>query len=283
MKAFIFALALIAPISVFAQSATLEKIKSSGVITIGHRESAPPFSFVDANNNVSGYSIDVCNRVVEGLKKQLSLPDLKVRYLPVSSQTRIPLLGNGTVDMECGITTITLGRRQQVDFSQPIFSTETRFAIKKGSGIKDLTDLNGKTVGSGQGTTDERIVRDLAAKHGIKDLRLVNFGDQAQGVLALETDRLDAFFADDVVLYSLISKSRNKESLEVVGPSFGVSPYAIMLRRDDPDFKLAVDRALAEFFRSEEVVSVFDKWFKPIDIPLSPQLQTLFKLGAVQE
>lgn len=283
MKAFIFALALIAPVCAQAQSATLEKIKSSGVITIGHRESAPPLSFVDANNNVSGYSIDVCNKVVDGLKKQLSLPDLKVRYLPVSSQTRIPLLGNGTVDMECGITTITLGRRQQVEFSQPIFSTETRFAIKKGSGIKDLADLNGKTVGSGQGTTDERIVRDLAAKYGIKDLRLVNFGDQAQGVLALETDRLDAFFADDVVLYSLISKSRNKESLEVVGPSFGVSPYAIMLRRDDPDFKLAVDRALAEFFRSEEVASVFDKWFKPIDIPLSPQLQTLFKLGAVQE
>jgi glutamate/aspartate transport system substrate-binding protein len=283
MKAFIFALALIAPITAFAQSDTLEKIKSSGVITIGHRESAPPFSFVDANNNVSGYSIDVCNQVVEGLKKQLSLPDLKVRYLPVSSQTRIPLLGNGTVDMECGITTITLGRRQQVEFSQPIFSTETRFAIKKGSGIKKLADLNGKTVGSGQGTTDERIVRDLAAKHGIKDLRLVNFGDQAQGVLALETDRLDAFFADDVVLYSLISKSRNKESLEVVGPSFGVSPYAIMLRRDDPDFKLAVDRALAEFFRSDEVVGVFEKWFKPIDIPLSPQLQTLFKLGAIQE
>lgn len=283
MKVFIFALALIVPLGALAQSATLDKIKDRGVVTIGHREAATPFSFIDENNNVAGYSIDVCNQVVEGLKNQLSMPDLTVHYLPVSSQTRIPLLGNGTIDMECGITTITLGRRQQVEFSQPIFSTETRFAVKKGSGIQGLADLAGKTVGSGQGTTDERIVRDLAAKYGITDLRLVNFGDQTQGILALETDRLDAFFADDVVLYSLIFKSRNKESMEVVGPSFGVSPYAIMLRRNDPDFKLAVDRALADFFRSDEAVTVFEKWFEPINIPFSPQLQTLFRLGAIQE
>ncbi|MNL30461.1 Glutamate/aspartate periplasmic-binding protein precursor [compost metagenome] len=232
---------------------------------------------------MTGYSIDVCDHVVESLKKQLSLPDLKVRYLPVSSQTRIPLLANGTIDMECGITTVTLGRRQQVDFSQPIFLTETRFAVKKGSAIKDLPNLAGKTVGSAQGTTDERVVRDLAASHNIKDMRLVNFSDQTQGILALETDRVDAFFADDVVLYSLIAQSRNKDSMEVVGPSLGASPYAIMLRRGDPDFKLAVDRGLAAFFRSDQAKPLFEKWLSPINVPFSQPLQTLFRLGALQD
>lgn len=283
MRKLLILVSLMMPTIVQAQSPTIEKLKSSGTITIGHRESSTPFAFVDANGKATGYSIDMCDRVVDGLRKQLSLPDLKTRYLPVSAQTRIPLLVNGTVDMECGTTTITLGRRQQVEFSQPIYLTGTRIAVKKDSSIKGAADLAGKTVGFAQGTTDERIVREFAAKRDITNVRAVNFSDQAQGMLALETDRIDAFVADDILLFSLIAKSRNKDAMEVIGEPLSVAPYGIMLRQGDQEFRLAVDRALSDVFKSDNISEQFNKWFKPIGVPMTPQLETLFQLGALQE
>lgn len=283
-RALFVAVALLSPNLASAQGAgTIDKIKQSGTITIGHRETSTPFSFIDENRKVSGYAVELCERVVDSLKKQLSLPNLQIKYLPVNPQTRIPLLTNGTVDMECGITTVTLGRQQQVDFSNAFYLTGTRIAVKKGSSIREVEDLGGKTVGFAQGTTDERIVRELAAKRGIQNVRTVNFKDQAEGILALETDRVDAFVADDIVLFSLIAKSRNKEQLAVVGRFLGFAPYGIMMRRNDPDFRLAVNRALAEIFRAGEMQPLFEKWFAPLGVPLTPALQTAFDLGGLQD
>lgn len=275
--------ATLTPGLVLAQSPTLDKIKASGTVTIGHRETSVPLSFVSESGKVTGYAVELCELVVDGLKKQLDLPALRVRYLPVNPQTRIPLIANGTVDMECGTTTITLGRQQQVDFSNAFYLTGTRMAVKRTSPVREIEDLAGKTVGFAQGTTDERIVRELATKQGIQNIRAVNFKDQAEGMLALETDRVDAFIADDVVLFGLISKSRNRDDLAVVGRFLSIAPYGIMMRRNDADFRLAVNRALAGSLRTGEVQSRFERYFKPLGVPLTTALQTAFDLGALQD
>jgi glutamate/aspartate transport system substrate-binding protein len=275
--------AVLTPCAAWAQASTIDKIETSGAITIGYRETAIPFAFIDQEQKVTGYSIEICEQIVDSLKKRLKLPSIQIRYLPVSPQTRIPLLANGTIDLECGTTTITLSRRRQVSFSYPTFLTGTRFAVKRSSQIKELSDLAGKTIGFAQGTTDERIVREMAAKDGIQNIRQVNFKEVAEGMLALETGRVDAFVADDILLFSLISKSRRKDELEIVGPPLDLSPYGIMMRRNDDDFRLAVDAALSEIFRSNKIKELYAKWFSPLGVPLAPQLQTAFDLGALQE
>ena len=246
---------------------TLKKIKDTNTITVGHREASIPFSYYDDKKQPIGYAMDLCAKVVDEVKKVIKAPDLQVKYLPVNAQTRIPLMANGTINMECGSTTNTLGRQQQVDFSAIYFTTATRVLARKAGKFKEIEDFQGKSIGLSVGSTNERVVKALIDAGKLKDIRILNLKDHAEALVALETDRIDGYASDDIVLYGLISKSRIKNELDVVGRNLSYEPYGVMLPRDDSAFRLVVNRTLAELFRSGEIEKIYAKWFDPLGVP----------------
>lgn len=263
---------------------TLKKIKDSGTITLGIRESSIPFSYLDDSQKPIGYSIDLCNKVVDSVKKKLKMPNLKVQMNPVTSQTRIPLMTNGTIDMECGSTTNSVERQKQVAFSVAHFVTSVRMAVKANSGIKSLSDLNGKPVVTTSGTTSDRYIRqnELGKKIDVKNL----YGkDHAESFLMLESGRAVAFVMDDVLLAGLIARSKTPKAFAVVGPALSVEPYGIMMRKDDPQFKKVVDDTLIGLMKSGEIDKIYSKWFTAatppkginMNLPISPKLRDAFK------
>lgn len=262
---------------------TLKKVKETGAITIGHRESSSPFSFLDSEKKPVGYAIDLCLKVVEEVRATLKSPDIAVKYTMVNAQTRIPLVVDGSVDLECGSTTNTLARQQQVDFSASYFTTGTRLLTWKAGKIREIEDLGGKPIAVVGGSTNEKAVKALVEAGKPKDAKLVVVKDYAEGLVALEGRTADAFATDDIVLFGLLVKSAKRNELEVVGRFLTYDPYGIMLRRDDPDFRLAVNRALARAFRSGEAEKLYAKWFGPISVPLSPLLKAGFELQAIPE
>jgi glutamate/aspartate transport system substrate-binding protein len=261
---------------------TLNKIKETGTITIGHNADSPPFSFIGPDGKPQGYSIDLCMKIVEGVKQELKLDKLEVKFISVIGTTRIPLLINGTTDMNCATTTNTLTRQRQVDFLATMFITGNRILVKKGSGIKEVEDLKGKRVSVDQGTTNEKIIKDLDAKLHL-GISFLDTKDQPQSFLALETDRTDAHVTDEIVEYGLIAKARNPEKYEVVGRLLSYDPYAILIRRDDSAFRLVGNRVLAELFRSGEINAIYDKWLLPVNMPMSDMLKTVFASQAIPE
>jgi glutamate/aspartate transport system substrate-binding protein len=262
---------------------TLKKIKDTNTITIGHREASIPFSYYDDKKQPIGYAMDLCAKVVEEIKKVIKAPDLQVKYLPVNAQTRIPLMVNGTVNIECGSTTNTLGRTHQIDFSAIYFTTATRVLTRKSGNFKEIEDFKGKSIGLSVGSTNERVVKALIDAGKVKDVRILNLKDHAEALVALETDRIDGYASDDIVLYGLISKSRIKNELEVVGRNLSYEPYGLMLPRDDSAYRLVVNRTLAELFRSGEIEKIYAKWFDPLEVPLNPLLKAAFELQALPE
>lgn len=264
-------------------SGTLKKIKDTGTLALAYRESSVPFSYLDNNQKPIGYSMDLAYRIVEAVKKQLNEPNLKVKLIPVTPATRIPLVVNGTVDLECGSTTNNYERQQQVAFSNTIFLIGTRLLVKKNSGIKDFPDLKGKTVVTTQGTTSERLLQKLNAEQKL-EMKLVSAKDHGESFLMVETGRAVAFMMDDVLLYGEISKSRNPGEYEVVGKPQSFEAYGCMLRKNDPQFKKLVDDTLAGIMKSGEIHKIYDKWFmSPIPprgvnmrFPLSPELKAIF-------
>jgi len=272
------------PASAQDLTGTLKKIKDTGSVTIGHRESSIPFSYYDDKQQVIGYSQDLAMKVVDALKKQLNMPNLQVKLNPVTSQTRIPLVQNGTVDLECGSTTNNTERQKQVAFSNSIFVIGTRLLTKKNSGIKDFPDLAGKTVVTTAGTTSERLIRKMNEEKKM-GMNIISAKDHAESFLILESGRAVAFMMDDALLYGERAKSKNPGELVVVGTPQSFEAYGCMMRRDDPQFKKAVDDALAAVMKSGEVDKIYAKWFlSPIpprgvnlDFPLSPELTALFK------
>ena len=274
-----------APSSVFAQgSGTLEKIKSSRVIAIGHRESSIPFSYYDDKQQVVGYSQDVALRIVEAIKDELKLPSLQVKLVPVTSQNRIPLVQNGTVDFECGSTTNNLERQKQVAFSDTIFIVRTRLLTRKDSGIKDFPDLAGKNAVVTAGTTSERLLRKLneEKKLGIK---ITSAKDHGESFLILESSRAVAFMLDDVLLSGEVAKARKPSDWVVTGTPQSREAYGCSMRKDDKAFKAIVDRTIASLETSGAIVRIYEKWFlKPIppkglnlNFPLSEEMKELFK------
>jgi glutamate/aspartate transport system substrate-binding protein len=261
---------------------TLKKIKESGTITIGHNADSPPFSFIGPDGKPQGYSIDLCMKIVEAVKAELKMDKLEVKFLPVIGTTRIPLLLNGTTDINCATTTNTLTRQRQVDFLDTMFITGNRILTKKDSGIHDLEDLKGKRVTVNQGTTNEQIIKALDAKLNL-GIRFLDTKDQPQGWLALETGRSDAHVTDEVVEYGLIAKAKNPEQYEVVGRLLSYDPYAILIRRDDSAFRLVGNRALISLFRSGEINEIYDKWLLPINMPMSDMLKTVFAAQTLPE
>lgn len=267
-----------------AMADTLQKIKDTGTITIGHRESSIPFSYLDGNQKPVGYSMDLCNKIVEEVKKELKMPALVTKLTPVTSQTRIPLMTNGTIDLECGSTTNSLERQKQVAFGVTTFVSPVRMVVKADSGIKSLDDLNGKAVATTTGTTSDRYIKQNEKGHNI-DVKNVYGKDHAESFLMVETGRASAFVMDEVLLAGFVANAKNPKDFAIVGPALSTEPYGIMLRKDDPQFKALVDKTLSGLMKSGEINKIYAKWFtSPIppknvnlNLPMNAQLQEAIK------
>src|SRR5471030_1065747 len=246
--------------SAVAQEGTLKKIKDTGTITIGHRESSVPFSYYDDKQQVIGYAMDLCNRIVEAVKRDLKLAKLDVKLNPVTSATRIPLMANGTVDLECGSTTNNLERQKQVAFTITHFVTANRFVSKLASKFKTVDDLKGKTIVSTSGTTNIKQITEINSKKNL-GLNILTSKDHAEAFLMVETDRAAAFVMDDILLFSLVATSKSPKDYVISADALSVEPYGIMLRKDDPAFKKVVDAAMVAIYKSGAINAIYDKWF----------------------
>ena len=243
---------------------TLKKIKDSGTITIGHRDTSIPFSYYDDKQQVVGYAVDICMGIVDAVKANLKMPKIDVKYNPVTSATRIPLMANGTIDLECGSTTNNLERQKQVAFTITHFVTANRYVAKKSSNIKTLNDLKGKTVVSTSGTTNIKWATEENTKRKL-GMNIIAAKDHAEAFLTVDTGRAVAFFMDDILLYSLVANSKSPKDWVISADALTVEPYGIMLRRDDPDFKKVVDGAVRSLYKSGRINAIYEKWFlKPI-------------------
>ena len=264
-------------------SFVLKRIKERGTINMGHREASVPFAYIK-DGKVQGYSIDLCDKFVEKIKKTLKMPNLKVKLVPVTSQTRLALIANGNIDMECGSTTNNLTRQKQVDYLPVTFITGTKLASKKGSGITEIEDLNGKAIALAQGTTNEKAIKRVMKEKGIK-IKIVNVKDHPQGWLALTSGRVDAYATDDVLLYGLISKSKNPDQFQVTGRFLSYDPYGLMVPRNDSTYRRIGTVLLADLMRSGEMLKIYNKWFNPgptgINMPISSTLKTAFEIQAL--
>lgn len=248
-------------LSVQAQeTGTLKKIKDSGSITLGNRESSFGFSYTDGSGTPVGYSIEICLKIVEAIKTELKLPKLEVKYQGVTSQNRIPLVANGTVDIECGSTTNLVERQKDVAFSPDIFRYNVRMAVKASSGIKSVTDLQGKSVVTTTGTTSFRLLRE--ANKG-KDLEVNQMSgkDHSESFLLLESGRAAAFVLDDILLAGQIANSKNPKDFVITGESLRTENQSLMFRKDDPQFKALVDRVVGGMMTSGEMEKLYNKWF----------------------
>ena len=247
-----------------APAGTLKKIKDSGEITIGYRESSIPFSYLGGDTQPIGYSQELCARIVDAVKKQLGLPALKVNYQAVTSQNRIPLVANGTVTIECGSTVNNPERQQQVAFSVTSFVVATRFIARRSANYKSIDDLKGKTVACTTGTNTLKRVRDLSTARGL-NLNIIAGKDHADSMLLLTSGMAEAFFEDDILLTGMVAASTEPQGFALSTEGYSVDPYAIMFAKEDPDFKKLVDATLTGLYRSGEINRIYDKWFvKPI-------------------
>ncbi|KDB10405.1 ABC-type transporter, periplasmic subunit family 3 [Burkholderia sp. lig30] len=265
------------------ETGTLKKIKDAGMISLGHRESSIPFSYYDEKQQVVGYSRDFQMKVVDAVKKKLNLPNLQVRNIPITSQNRIPLVQNGTVDIECGSTTNNLDRQKQAAFSNTIFVIGTRLMTKKDSGIKDFADLKGKTVVTTAGTTSERLLRAMNNEKQM-GMTVISAKDHGEAFQTLETGRAVAFMMDDALLAGERAKAKQPGEWVIVGKPQSEEAYGCMMRKDDPAFKKLVDDAIAQVEKSGEAAKIYAKWFEnPIPpkglnlaFPLSDEMKKLY-------
>lgn len=267
-----------------ATSDTLQKIKNNGVIVVGHRESSVPFSYYDNAQKVVGYSQDYSNQIVDAVKKQLNMPNLQLKMLPITSQNRIPLLQNGTFDFECGSTTNNAERQQQAGFSNTIFVVGTRLLVKKGGDIKDFKDLAGKPVVVTSGTTSEILLNKLNEKDNMK-MRIISAKDHGDSFRTLESGRAVAFMMDDALLAGERAKAKKPDQWEIVGTPQSHEAYGCMLRKNDPAFKKLMDETIAKAQTSGEAAKWYERWFnQPIppknmnmNFALSDDMKALFK------
>ena len=267
-----------------AQAAdTLAKIAESGKITLAYRESSVPFSYLDGGKPI-GFSVELSNAVVEAVKKKLNKPNLQVALMPVTSQNRIQLLQNGTIDLECGSTTNNTARGKDVSFAINHFYTGTRLLVKKSSNVKDYADLAKKTITSTTGTTNALVMRKYNAEKNL-DMDIVLAKDHADAFLLVESGRALAFAMDDILLYGLKANAKNPDDFEVVGEALQVEPYACMLPKDDAAFKKLVDDTFIGLMKSGEFEKMYNKWFMqpippknvPLNLPMSQQLRDNIK------
>jgi glutamate/aspartate transport system substrate-binding protein len=269
--------------SVFAED-TLKKIKETGTITLGHRESSIPFSYYDDKQQVIGYSQELMLKAVDAIKAELKLSKLDIKLMPVTSSNRITLIQNGAIDLECGSTTNNTERQKQASFSNSIFIIGTRLMTRKDSGIKDFPELAGKNVVTTAGTTSERLLRKMNEDKKM-GMSIISAKDHGEAFLTLETGRAVGFMMDDALLYGEMAKAKRASDWAVVGTPQSYEAYGCMMRKDDPAFKKVVDDALAKSMTSGEVNKIYEKWFmQPIppkglnlDFTLSDAMKSLYK------
>lgn len=262
---------------------TLKKIKETGAITIGHRESSIPFSYLDDKQQPVGYAMDLCAKIVDAVKAELKMPNLKVNYQPVTSANRIPLMQNGTIDLECGSTTNSNERQKQVAFGPTYFVINVTGAVKKASGIKSLADLNGKTISTTSGTTAVPLLKQYEKTKAV-DVKEIYGKDHAESFLLLAQDRSAAFIMDDILLAGQIANSQAPGDYMIIQESLRQEPYSMMLRREDPQFKALVDKAIGQVMKSGEINQIYAKWFtQPIppknvnmNFPATPAIKEAF-------
>jgi glutamate/aspartate transport system substrate-binding protein len=281
---FVALLAAAALAGTAAAQDTLKKIRDTGVIKVGHRDASIPFSYLDDKQRPIGYAMDICMKVVERVKAELKLPQLKVEFVPVTSQTRIPVLTGGNIDIECGSTTNSVERQKQVAFAPTYFMTGTKIVVKKSSGIKGYMDLKGKTVVFTAGTTNERAMKAYNDEKKL-GINFIPSKDHAESFLAVETGRAAAFPMDDILLYSLRASARKPADYVIVGEFLSDDPYGIMMRKDDPAFKKLVDDTVKGIYKSGEINKIYAKWFQSkippkginLGFPMSAALKELVK------
>jgi glutamate/aspartate transport system substrate-binding protein len=239
---------------------TLKKIRDTGSITIGHRESSIPFSYLDDKQQPIGYAMDLCMKVVDAIKNDLKLPNLKVNLQPVTSSNRIPLLQNGTIDLECGSTTNSVQRQQQVWFGPTYFVINVTAAVKKNSGINSLAELNGKNISTTSGTTAVPLLKAFEKTKHV-DVKEIYGKDHAESFLLMADDRAVAFVMDDILLAGQIANSKSPADYKILPESLRQEPYSMMLRKDDAQFKALVDKTVGAVMKSGEIEKIYAKWF----------------------
>jgi glutamate/aspartate transport system substrate-binding protein len=281
----LIAISAITTQSALAQSpgGTLEKIVASKTFAIAYREESVPFSFIDSSGKLKGYAIDICLKIAEEIKTQFKLDKLDIKYVPITPQTRIPVIANGTANAECSSTTITTGRMKQVEFLTPNFITGTKLLVRKGSGINKIEDLEGKTLIALAGTTNEKAALEEIAKRKLK-VNMVKVKDHPQALLNLEQGRADAYTSNDVVLYGIRTMAKNPSDYEVVGPFYSYDPFSIMIPKNDTDFRALGLKVMSDLYRSGEIFTIYKKWFEPgptnINLPMNDDLKNALRLNA---
>jgi glutamate/aspartate transport system substrate-binding protein len=262
-------------------SGTLKTIRDSGVVRLGHRQNSPPFAFLDRKGKPVGYSLDLCEIVVEEIVAELGR-DVRVAYQPVTPENRLDLVTSGEIDLECGSTTNNAERRKAVAFSPTIFVTGTKLMVRRGSLILSLRDLDGKTVVLTRGTVHETLIPRLAARQKLS-IKFVFAGDHQESFRTLAAGGADAFANDDVQLYGMLAETKSAAEFRVVGDYLTYADYALMFRRSDPEFAEVVERAFRKLAGSREIVAIYEHWFeKPLpsgmrlNLPMSPHLEELF-------
>jgi glutamate/aspartate transport system substrate-binding protein len=261
---------------------TLKRVKESGAITLAYRDSSVPFAYLDNNQKPVGYSMDIAQKVVEQIKHDLNMPNLQVNYNLVTSQTRIPLVQNGTVDLECGSTTNNPERQKQVDFSYGIFEIGTRLLTGKSSGVKDFADLKGKNVVTTAGTTSERLIKAMNADKQM-GMNIISAKDHGESFLILQSGRAVAFMMDDALLAGEMAKAQNPNDWVITGKAQSYEIYGCMLRKGDEAFKKEVDAAIGALYKSGEINKIYNKWFQSaippkglnMRFPMSKELKAL--------
>jgi len=274
--------ALAHPSKAESLTGTLKKIKSSGTIVIGHREASRPFSFVDDNGKPVGYSIDLCDRIANAVKDKLGLSSLKTKYVSITAENRIDKVADGSVDIECGSTTNTLSRQERVDFTNTIFITGASLLSRADTEIQGMDDLGGKSVSVVAGTTTEKaLVSGL--KTGLIEANVIKVKDQNEGVSMLIAGKVDAHAADQLVLIGLAKAEAEPAQFSLAPELFSYEPYALMVRRNDADFRLVANRALAELYRTGDVGMIYDKWFGDWGGRPSSLLLAMYALNGLPE
>ena len=268
---------------------TLKKIKDSKTVTLGYRESSIPFSYLNRPGDPIGYSIDLCNAVVDETSKELQGLEIAVKYKKVTAETRIPAVRSSEIDLECGSTTANFERKKEVAFSPIFFVAGTKLLVPRSSDITSYRDLRGKTVVVTAGTTNEMAVRAISEKQKL-GVKFIIGKDHAESFAMLREGKADAFATDDVLLYGLVATTKSGAQYHVVGEYLSYDPYGLMYHKDDPDFAAVVDRAFSRLAQSRELVQLYNQWFQQrlptgesLDLPMSPQLEEIFRVEGVPE
>jgi glutamate/aspartate transport system substrate-binding protein len=267
-----------------AQSAdaVIARIKESKKVTIGYRESSIPFSYLDESQKPVGYSIDLCNAVIDNLKKDLAIPDLQVVMTPVELSSRIPLIQNGTIDMECGSTVNTLSRQKQVDFSYITAVAADQILVKSTSKIQEMEDLAGKQIALPSSSTSLALLLDVNAKRHL-NMRFLYVKDQAEGFLAVQSGRAEAYISDNTLLYGLKNRAKNPADFRITGRPLSYLPYGIVVGKNNSTLLGIVNRTIVEKFRKGEGETLYKKWFGQLKMPLSPLTKAAFELNAIPD